>query len=373
MTPFRLIQIIGARPQIIKSSALFRAVKNGFAEEIELITLHTGQHFDQNMSTVFFQELGISAPDIQLDCGGGSHAQQTAKIMIECQAQFTSVNPDGVLVYGDTNSTLAAALCAYNMSIPVFHVEAGLRSHNLDMPEECNRITTDHLSTLLFCPTDQAVKELTDEGLAPHDGTADFSSPGIISCGDVMYDNSLHYSQQIEIEKSNGITAKEIILATCHRPSNSDDPTIFEGILSTLEEIGRTVAPVILPLHPRVLHHEDILSRYRESKGLQLTEAVSYIEMTRLLKQAKAVITDSGGLQKEAFFLQRPCVVMRDETEWVELVNNGNSVLAGNTPARIKESLQEVLNRAHSYPEFYGNAHAADRICKEILQFASDC
>ena len=373
MTPFRLIQIIGARPQIIKSAALSRAVENGFSDSIQLITLHTGQHYDEGMSAVFFQELGIREPDIQLTCKGGTHAEQTACIMRDCEAQFNLELPDAVLVYGDTNSTLAAALSAYKMNIPVFHVEAGLRSHNLSMPEECNRIATDHLSTLLFCPTEQAIAELANEGLSAHTRHPSLDSPGILSCGDVMYDNSSYYASLVAAEKDGGQQKGEIILATCHRPSNTDDPRVFERILETLASIGKEGAPVVLPLHPRVRRHEALIERFTKAKGLEMIEPVSFLEMIRLLKRSKAVITDSGGLQKEAFFLQRPCVVLRNETEWTELVANGNSILAGNDPARINKALTDILGREHNYPSYYGNADAAEQICEAIKNYAASC
>jgi UDP-GlcNAc3NAcA epimerase len=321
------------------------------------------------MSKVFFDELGLNTPDIEFDCGGGTHAEQTAKIMLACEGQFIQAQPDAVLVYGDTNSTLAAAICAYKMNIPVFHVEAGLRSFNLRMPEECNRIATDHLSTLLFCPTEKAVQELGKEGLYTHDGPASLLRPGIISCGDVMYDNSIHFASQVSSNRSE----EDILLATCHRPSNTDDPIVFEAILNVLAEIGKNVAPVVMPLHPRVMMHSEVIDRYRLSESLRLIEPVSYLTMIKLIKQSKAVITDSGGLQKESFFLKRPCVVMRDETEWTELVENGNAMLAGNKPAAIQKALQKLLASAHSYPSFYGEADAAHRICDSILKYASTC
>ncbi len=376
MGKFHLIQIVGARPQIIKSAAIDRAVRERFSENIKLTSLHTGQHYDTSMSNVFYGEMGISTPDINLNIGSGSHATQTAAMMCACEKTFKDLEPDGVLIYGDTNSTLAAAIAAYKLNIPVFHVEAGLRSNNLKMPEECNRIGSDHLSTLLLCPTPAAISSLAMEGLEKNDGEASLESPGVYLSGDVMYDNSLYYArQQASRSKVQGIDLheSEFILSTCHRPVNTDDPAVFRGILAVLEEISRDVARVILPVHPRLKKHQHILDEYSNSKTLLLIEPVSFLEMIRLESRCKLVITDSGGVQKESFFFNKPCVVMREETEWIELVKNGNAILCGSDPQKIRSALQTLMNRKHSYPRFYGDGHSAESMCELILNFSESC
>jgi UDP-GlcNAc3NAcA epimerase len=371
MDRFHLIQIVGARPQIIKSAAIDRAVKKQFQDKIRLTTVHTGQHYDHGMSEVFYKEMSMCAPDINLKVGSGSHAQQTAAMMTNCESSFKELEPDGVLIYGDTNSTLAAAIAAYKLGIPVMHVEAGLRSHNLKMPEECNRIGADHLSTYLFCPTPAAIDCLAQEGVHGHDESPSLERPGVYMTGDVMYDNSLFYAEQeSEEHEVQGIDlrAQEFILATCHRPVNTDDPSIFSGILRTLEEIGRSHHMVILPVHPRVSRHRSVLEKYIESPHIKLIEPVSFLEMIRLESRCKAVVTDSGGVQKESFFFKKPCVVMREQTEWTELVDNGNAVLCGNDPERITAGVSRMLNAECTYPPFYGSGNSAEEICELILR-----
>ncbi|NND94978.1 MAG: UDP-N-acetylglucosamine 2-epimerase (non-hydrolyzing) [Flavobacteriales bacterium] len=371
---FNLIQIVGARPQIIKSAALSRAVREQYQTKINLETLHTGQHYDMGMSDVFFSKMDIDEPYVNLKIGSGNHAEQTASIMKGCEKEFETIRPEGVLVYGDTNSTLAAALTAYKMNIPVFHVEAGLRSHNLQMPEECNRIAVDHMSTLLFCPTSTSVLNLESEGINKSDGPYSIKSPGIINSGDIMYDNSLYYSTQAsddELFNKLGIGSEEFILATCHRPSNVDDQETFRSILESLSWISSHIAPVVLPLHPRVQKHKDILNQYSTIETLHLADPLDYGAIVQLQINCKLVITDSGGVQKEAFFFRKPCLVLRDETEWMELVDNGNVILCGNAHESIKKGAIELIDRELSFPDFYGDGRSAIRIVDSILDFHS--
>ncbi|NNC84391.1 MAG: UDP-N-acetylglucosamine 2-epimerase (non-hydrolyzing) [Flavobacteriales bacterium] len=361
-----VMQVVGARPQIIKSAAIERAVHTNYADRLELSTLHTGQHYHREMSSVFYTELGLTSPQIQLDTGSGSHATQTSEMIKGCESAFKDIVPDAVMVYGDTNSTLGAALAAYSLGIPVIHVEAGLRSFDRSMPEECNRIASDHLSSFLFCPTPTAVQHLQQEGLVAHDERPSLESPGIFMTGDIMYDNHLHFTEQpIDLSSIPGLDdlPEEFILATCHRPVNADDPEVLTGILGALERIGTELAPVILPVHPRLKKHANLLDRHGGSNSLRLIPPVGFLEMIALESRCRMVITDSGGVQKEAFFSKRPCVVLREETEWTELVDNGNSLLVGNEPDRIIRGAIDLCQQSFDYPPLYGNGKSAEEIC----------
>lgn len=357
---------MGARPQIIKSAALTRAVTGGYSEQIKLLTLHTGQHYDNDMSAIFFEELGLPKPDIQFELSAKSHAAQTSAMMINAEQTFLAHRPDIVLVYGDTNSTLAAALAAYKLQIPVAHVEAGLRSDNLKMPEETNRIATDHLSTWLFTPNTQASERLAQEGILSEAKRPSLARPGIYSVGDVMYDNSLHYGSDYE-------SGTELILATCHRPSNVDDSAQLGQVLKALLELGSPETPVLLPVHPRLEKHEALLSSYRNRPGLILSAPLSYLDMQHTLKRAKAVITDSGGLQKEAYYHEKPCLILRDETEWPELMENGSARLVNLGRDNLIEVLGNLTRSEHTYPQVYGSGDAANLICDVLVKTYSTC
>lgn len=349
----KIITILGARPQFIKAAAVSRAIAahNGAINDsrytIHEIVIHTGQHFDTNMSDVFFTELGMAKPAYNLDIHGGSHGDMTGRMLIEIEKVLLAEEPDCVLVYGDTNSTLAGALAAAKLHIPVAHVEAGLRSFNMRMPEEVNRILTDRISSLLFCPTETAVENLHREGFKPSGDTqSNLHTPLVLNTGDVMYDVARYYAEKVSAEgglmKNLGLSPRAYVLATIHRAENTDSPERLNNIFASLISLSKEI-PVVLPLHPRTrkilestISHSAILS----TPSLILTDPVGYLDMVQLEKYASLIATDSGGVQKEAFFYQVPCVTLRDETEWVELVESGWNRLA---PPLDKDSVLSAL------------------------------
>ncbi|TNE97306.1 MAG: UDP-N-acetylglucosamine 2-epimerase (non-hydrolyzing) [Bacteroidetes bacterium] len=377
----KIVTIIGARPQIIKSSALSRAVNGVYRDQIKEVIVHTGQHYDDNMSDVFFREMGIPRPDYNLSVGSGSHGSQTAKMMEGLEDIFLKEKPDAVVIYGDTNSTLAGALAAVKIHIPVVHIEAGLRSYNKRMPEEINRITSDHCSTLLFTPTDSGIKNLQKEGFdLSRKGKADLNNPFVYKCGDIMYDNSLYFSTVSE-EKSNiindlGLTSGSYILSTVHRDSNTDQPekleAIFNAYLTLLQQDPELF--VVLPLHPRTKNKmqenlsASLLEQVADMSRLMIIPPAGFLDIIALEQHAKLIITDSGGLQKEAFFFKKPCIILRPETEWVEIVENGNAIIADADQKRILEAYRQLsLKTDYTYPSFYGDGKAAEFICSCIV------
>ena len=401
----RLLTIIGARPQIIKAAAISRAIRAQFADRIEEHILHTGQHYDENMSAVFFDELGIPQPDYNLHVGSASHGVQTARIIegVE-QALFgtlandgksaaTPLNDglmyDGVIVYGDTNSTLAAAVAASKIHIPVFHIEAGLRSFNMAMPEEINRIVCDQLSSILFTPTRTGWQNLAHEGLAVEDAKhtagsfrrfADGRVQRVVLSGDVMYDNSLYYSaiadRQSDIIERLGLSNRNYILATVHRPANTDNADNMTAIFSALADIAdNEQTDVVIPLHPRTRKmlpsrlSGDMLRRIETNPRMRIIEPASFFEIIRLEKNAKVVMTDSGGVQKEAFFYETPCVILRPETEWVEITEAGAGILADADYARIMEAYRILANQTVHFPPLFGDGHAGEKILDEIVRY----
>lgn len=370
-----ILSVIGARPQIIKAAALSRAIAGPYAGKLRETVVHTGQHYDANMSEVFLRELGVTAPSYNLEVGSGNHGAQTASMLQGLEEILVQEKPDALLVYGDTNSTVAGALAAIKLGIPVVHVEAGLRSFNKAMPEEVNRILTDHMSTLLFTPTQAGSDNLAKEGFqlsAPTMATAD--QPAVFHCGDVMYDNSLHFAakaSELAVAASLGIDGA-FALATVHRPSNTDTAPVLTGIMDTLLELS-TELPVVLPLHPRTKARLEqlapaTLTAMEQAPGFHVIPPVSFLEMIDLEATCSLVLTDSGGVQKEAFFFQKPAVVLREETEWVEIVANGNALLAGPHPERIRQHAQTLRNQnSFSHPPFYGDGKAAEFICQTLL------
>jgi len=360
----RIMTIVGARPQFVKAGAVSRVLRS--TPGVEEVRVHTGQHYDENLSGVFFEELEIPQPDYHLGVGSGTHGIQTGRMLEEVEKVLLKEKPHWALVYGDTNSTLAGALAAVKLHIPVAHVEAGLRSFNRRMPEEINRVLTDHASDLLFAPTETAVENLRREGI-PEDR--------ICWVGDVMYDAALYYSARAEREsrilERLGLKPKTYILTTVHRAENTEDPArlqaIFTGLSSVAEEI-----PVILPLHPRtraMLRREGILEE--ASLRLRLLEPVGYLDMVMLEKCARLIVTDSGGVQKEAFFYRVPCVTLRGETEWVELVKLGWNRLVPPTQARtVAEGVRTALSSGEGLPppaKLYGDGRAALWLISELL------
>ena len=345
----KIITVLGARPQFIKAAPLSEALQKKHEEKI----VHTGQHYDYQMSEVFFEELGIHKPDYFLGVGSKQHGAQTGEMLTGVEEVLLQEKPDWVLVFGDTNSTLAGALAAAKLHIPIAHVEAGLRSYNRQMPEEVNRVLTDHISTLMFCPTDQAVKNLSLEGL----------TQGVVRTGDVMADALYYHARRAEARgKQENLLypKKSYLLATVHRAENTDNPSRLQGIMNAF---ARIEGKIVLPLHPRtkkLLHDHHITL----SKNVEVIDPVGYLDMIFLEKEAEQILTDSGGVQKEAYLWQVPCVTLRDETEWVETVNTGWNTLTG---ANTEEIVAAVLNyRNNPLPPYlenlYGNGRASENI-----------
>ncbi len=377
----KLLTIIGARPQIIKAAAISRAVAKYYPNEIEEKILHTGQHYDANMSQVFFEELGIPEPDYNLGVGSGSHGVQTAKMIAGIEEVLTSEHFDGMILYGDTNSTLAGAVAASKIHVPVFHVEAGLRSFNMTMPEEVNRIVCDQLSSLLFPPTETGYKNLVREGFV---GSAAKFKNGktrkVVNSGDVMYDNSLYFASMAE-QKSDilsrlAVKPGEFILTTIHRPNNTDDPQRLTAIISSLLSITeRDHITLVLPLHPRTRNlldknlDKDVYNKLTSSPLVKIIPPASFFEIIVLEKNARIVMTDSGGVQKESFFFERPCVILRPETEWVEIVEHGAGIIADADSERIINAYDKLVGTAPVFPLLFGDANAAKYILDEIVDY----
>ncbi|MBD2792788.1 non-hydrolyzing UDP-N-acetylglucosamine 2-epimerase [Xenorhabdus szentirmaii] len=350
----KIITILGARPQFIKASSVsFSLNRHGGFKEI---ILHTGQHFDTNMSDIFFNQLHIPKPDYTLNTGGGTHGEMTGKMLIEIEKVLITEKPEAVMVYGDTNSTLAGALAASKLQIPVIHIEAGLRSFNMNMPEEVNRILTDNISSILFCPTNTALNNLSNEGF-------NSKSVYIKKVGDVMEDSALYFSKMaIKPKELNFIP--RFILTTLHRAENTDNKNRLIEIVNALNYIHKEICPVVLPLHPRT---QKMLKNYNLNLDVNLINPVGYLEMLWLLKNTDLVITDSGGLQKEAFFFKKPCVTLRDQTEWLELVENGVNKLSKADKNEIISSVMYSLNiNIDTIPSMYGGGYASQFITEEL-------
>jgi UDP-N-acetylglucosamine 2-epimerase len=343
----KVLSVVGARPQFIKAAPVSRALRQAGVHEV---LLHTGQHYDYGMSAVFFEELGMQEPHYNLGVGSGSHAAQTAAMLTGIEAVILDERPHRVVVYGDTNSTLAGALAAAKVGVPVAHVEAGLRSYNRSMPEEINRVVADRLSSVLFCPTQVAADNLAREGI----------TEGIHIVGDVMYDAVLWASERMEcaqVLSRLGVEPGKYLLATVHRASNTDDPRNLASIMLALSRAGHTV---VFPVHPRTR------KAMREAgitpgSNVLAVDPVSYLEMLTLEKHARAILTDSGGVQKEAFWFGVPCITLREETEWVETVELGWNTLAGTDPDRILAALDKPKPLAPP-PPVYGDGRASERI-----------
>ena len=373
---FKILTIIGARPQIIKAAALSRAIRNGFAGRIMEKIPHTGQHYDSNMSQVFFDELGIPQPDYNLHVGSGSHGEQTAKMIAGIEKVLQSEPFDALVVYGDTNSTLAGAVAACKLHVPVVHVEAGLRSFNMTMPEEQNRIVCDQLSSLLFAPTETAMENLRHEGFM--DSKAVFANGRgrqIFNSGDIMYDNSLYFAgiaaEKTTVLKDNALEPDRYVLATIHRDNNTDDPHRLTSIFKALLQISEDCA-VALPLHPRTAklletNLEKELHEMLLHSNVRIVPPVSFLEMTALEQNARMVLTDSGGVQKEAFFFARPCVIMRPETEWVEIVEQGAGIIADADSDRIIGAYNVFKNKKLNLKPVFGDGNASTIIAEKML------
>tara|TARA_R110002074_G_scaffold402247_1_gene605652 strand:- start:223355 stop:224428 length:1074 start_codon:yes stop_codon:yes gene_type:complete len=355
----KLISIVGARPQFIKASILIAEFKKN--DTCSHVLVHTGQHYDQNMSDIFFDELGINPPDYNLEVGSGRHGAQTGQMIEELEDVFLNEKPDWVIVYGDTNSTLAAAIAASKLHIPIAHVEAGLRSFNKTMPEEINRVLVDHLSSMLLVPTETAVNNLLREG---------FGEKDIHLVGDVMYDSVLHYKDIIKSDNSN----EPYLLATVHRAENTDDKERLSNIFEMLIDLSKQIS-VIIPLHPRTRSALDNLGLISKiERYLTIKPPVSYLELLNYEKNARLIITDSGGIQKEAFFIKTPCVTLRNETEWVELMERGCNLLVPPTDKetmlkKINEYLEniDILLEKDVWSGLYGSGKACSKISSLLL------
>lgn len=360
----KIVTVVGARPQFIKAAAVSRVIRDQYADRITEVLVHTGQHFDENMSQVFFDELEIPRPQYNLEISGGSHGAMTGSMLEAIENVVTKEKPDWVLVYGDTNSTLAAALAAVKIHIPVAHVEAGLRSFNMRMPEEVNRILTDRVSTLLFCPTDTAVANLRAEGV----------TTGVQNTGDVMYDVALFYKDKAKLKskclETLGLSEGNFALATCHRAENTDNPDRLKEILDGLVEISLQV-PVVFPIHPRTSKLVKDLGLEKKIELLKVTDPLPFLDMVALEQAARVILTDSGGVQKEAFFYKVPCVTMRDETEWVETVACGANCLVGASAKAMIKAFRDILAKPRRVlgQSLYGEGKSAGRILQAIHNF----
>ncbi|WP_246535453.1 non-hydrolyzing UDP-N-acetylglucosamine 2-epimerase [Litoribacter ruber] len=357
----KILTVIGARPQFIKASAVSRAIQN--VEGIEEVIIHTGQHFDDKMSQIFFDELSIPVPKYNLDIHGLKHGSMTGRMLEGIEEIILQEKPNYLLVYGDTNSTLAGALAASKLHIKVIHIEAGLRSFNMNMPEEINRILTDRVSSLLFCPTETAMKNLQNEGY-------DHLDLKTFNVGDVMYDTTLYFSQLVNwgspiLERYKN---QPFVLCTLHRAENTDNLDRLRNIIKGLNEISKSVN-ILVPLHPRT---RNIIKELNIEINFEIIEPVGYLDMLGLIQNSRLVMTDSGGLQKEAFFLEKYCLTMRDETEWVELVNNGYNFLIGANEELMLKMFNEVFDKKLTDGKpLYGDGQAAEKIVTLIQEYAS--
>jgi UDP-GlcNAc3NAcA epimerase len=348
----RILSVVGARPEFVQAGLLSNAIRKTHTE----ILVHTGQHYDYLMNEVFFRDLGLCAPEHNLGVGSASHAVQTGEIMIRMEQVLLQEKPDCVIVRGDTNSTLGAAIAAVKIGMPVVHVESGMRSHNRAMPEEINRILTDHLSNLLFCSTDSAVHNLSLEGI----------DVGVHCVGDVMCDAALYFAPfaaaRSQVRERLGLRAKDYLLVTVHRSSNTDQ---IENLRQIFHALNQLKSQVVFPVHPRtqsVLKEANIEARTH----IKLIEPVGYLEMLDLENGARKILTDSGGVQREAYYLGVPCITLRDETEWVETVEDGWNVLVGSDASRIVDAV-ECFEPSRGKPAGrYGDGHASEKIV-EIL------
>jgi UDP-GlcNAc3NAcA epimerase len=353
----KILTILGARPQFIKAGSVSREIAKH--KEIEEIIVHTGQHYDANMSDIFFEEMKIPKPDYFLGIGGKSHGAMTGQMIEKIEEVCLKEKPDWVMVYGDTNSTLAGAIVASKLHIKLAHIEAGLRSFNMKMPEEVNRILTDRVSNILFCPTDTAIQNLKNEGYENLDCR-------IVKSGDVMQDGAMFY-KKLAVKPSCEIK-DDYILCTIHRAENTDDETRLNSIFEALNEIANE-KQVILPLHPRT---KKILENLKlNTKNLTIIDPVGYLEMVWLVDNCTLVMTDSGGLQKEAYFFEKQCITLRDETEWVELVECGANTLVGADKEKILDAFKNhsKFNIQNSRLDLYGDGKASERIIGELMQY----
>ena len=352
----KIVSIVGARPQFIKAAPVSRVLRREFSE----ILIHTGQHYDDEMSAIFFREMGIPVPDYNLDVGSGPHGWQTGQMLTKIEDVLLSEKPDCVLIYGDTNSTLAGALAAVKLKIPIAHVEAGLRSFNRSMPEEHNRVLADHSSDLLFCPTQTAIKNLAAEGI----------TQGVSLTGDVMYDAVLQFGTLAQ-KKSNVmerfcLKSREYLLTTVHRPYNTDCPERFRKLIQAFEKLKKTL---VFPVHPRTRKRiADLFGKdaFMKKENIKFIEPVGYLDMLILEQNASIILTDSGGVQKEAYFFAVPCVTLRPETEWVETVETGWNLLVDSDAERLIWAVEEHSWPTGEPPPIFGDGRASEKVFMEL-------
>ena len=356
----KIISIVGARPQFIKAATISRALMK--YPDVEEILVHTGQHYDENMSSVFFKEMQIHEPKYNLEVNNMSHGAMTGRMIEQIEKVLIDEKPDLVIVFGDTNSTLAGALAAKKLHLPLAHVESGLRSFNMRMPEEINRILTDRITDLLYCPSQYAVNNLKAEGFKKFECEVVFP-------GDVTYDAALFYSrlseQKSDVIKTLHLDAGHFVLCTLHREENTDDPVRLNSIIEAIDTIAEEYS-VLIPLHPRT--QKILKQRKMETRGT-IIDPVGYFDMLELIKNCKLIMTDSGGLQKEAYFFKKYCITLRDETEWKELVNAGVNYIVGADTSIILKAYHEVIHQDFRFAgALYGNGNAAEKICEHLLQ-----
>jgi len=378
----KLLTVIGARPQIIKSAALSRAISNKFSDDILEVLLHTGQHYDRGMSEVFFDEMNLPFPLYNLFVGSGSHGVQTAAMVKGIEEVLLKEKPDFIVLYGDTNSTIAGALAASKLNIRIIHIEAGLRSFNKKMPEEINRVLCDHVSSLLFTPTKKGFDNLIAEGFKTTlDSPYTIDNPGIFHCGDVMYDNSLFFGK-LANEKSRILSELDIepenfILFTLHRDFNTDNDKRLNQIFSTMLKISELHnETIVLPMHPRTFHQtqklldKNLMRRMEHSDKFIIIPPVSFLDMIQLEKNVKMIFTDSGGVQKEAYFFNKPVIILRPETEWVEIIDHKAGIIVDADDTKIMKAYKHFHsgNGNLNFSRIFGDGKAAEFICETILR-----
>lgn len=378
----KIVTVVGARPQFIKAAAISRAIRSRFQDQIKEILLHTGQHYDPGMSQVFFEELGLPKEDYNLNVGSGSHAVQTSAIMIGVEEILLKEKPDYLLLYGDTNSTLAGAVAASKLHIPIIHVEGGVRSYLKEMPEEVNRVICDHLSTLIFVPTQSGMESLWREGFRK-DNQPPFTpdNPKVYHCGDIMYDNSLLLAEvarkKSTVLDQHNLRDKKFVLVTMHRPNNVDDPEILGKLFQTFNQLAiENNLTMVVPLHPRTTKvfedkvSDEIKQQVHSNNLIKIIPPVSFLDITALEMEAEIVCTDSGGVQKEAYYFKKPCVIMMEKTAWVELEQSGTAILTSNNSDKIKSAFKALVGKKNqmTFPEIFGDGKASYFICEKIIE-----
>lgn len=374
---FKLLTLVGARPQFIKSAAISRAIRQSFSSEINEILVHSGQHFDPQMSDLFFQELNLSVPDYKFVLKSSGHSNQTAEILQHLDRVIKKESPHAILVYGDTNTTLAGALVATKNKTPLIHVEAGLRSFNKSMPEEINRLLTDHCSSLLFCPGENAIDHLASEGIIHSPmGKCSADKPKVFKCGDIMYDNSLFFSEKMRQEQYvPTYSFKDFLLFTMHRPYNTDNPERLRSICEMLLSFSnQQQKKIVFPLHPRTKKalkyslDEQSYFTFMNHPLIEIITPVSFKEMISFQQSCELVITDSGGVQKEAYFFEKPCLILRSETEWVEIIDTKMAVLVDIDKNELNANFELLTAMDPNFPKLFGDGNSAAFICRKIIE-----